>query len=99
MNIKEKANKSSWLYQLVDSNALNSGDDFSINKDGVPLEKQEEIFNELIKEKGSELNGLDDKTKPNNLIYNLKNENSLKDFRVYRNFKKLFKKLRVGNVT
>ena len=87
------------MYQLVDSNALNSGDDFSINKDGVPLEKQEEIFNELIKEKGSELNGLDDKTKPNNLIYNLKNENSLKDFRVYRNFKKLFKKLRVGNVT
>ena len=87
------------MNQLVDSNALNSGDDFIINKDGVPLEKQEEIFSELIKEKGSELDGLDDKTKPNNLIYNLKNENSLKDFRVYRNFKKLFKKLRFGNVT
>ena len=87
------------MNQLVDSNALNSGDDFSINKDGVPLEKQEEIFNELIKEKGSELDGLDDKTKPNNLIYNLENENSLKHFRGYRNFKKLFKKLRVGNVT
>ena len=66
--------------QLVKSNAIISGNDFNIDRDNVSLEKQKEIFHELLKERASELNGMDDKINPNNLVCKFKNENSLEDF-------------------
>ena len=66
--------------QLVKSNAIISGNDFNIDRDNVSLEKQKEVFNELLKERASELNVMDDKINPNNLVYKFKNENSLEDF-------------------
>ena len=65
---------------MVKSNAIISGNDFNIDRDNVSLEKQKEVFNELLKERASELNVMDDKINPNNLVYKFKNENSLEDF-------------------
>ena len=48
--------------------------DFDINKDGIPLEKQKEILNELVKEKCFEFQNLEGKINPNNLIYRYKTE-------------------------
>ena len=66
--------------QLVKSNAIISGNNFNIDRDNISLEKQKEIFHELLKERASELNGMDDKINPNNLVCKFKNENSLEDF-------------------
>ena len=47
-----------FLLKNTQSKALVSGNDFSFNKDGIPLEKQIEIFDKLFNEKASEINNL-----------------------------------------
>ena len=46
------------------------GNDFNIGRDGIPLEKQKEIFNERLNERALEFAGIEDKIDPNYLIYN-----------------------------
>ena len=49
----KKQLKATWEHGkwLLESNALINGNDFSINKDGLPLKKQTEIFDELVNER------------------------------------------------
>ena len=68
-------------------------------RDGVPLEKEEEIFSKLLQEKAFEFNNLNDKVNSNELTYQFKTEGrSLKDSRDYQNPTELFKNLKDGNV-
>ena len=63
------------------------------------LKNKKKIFNELTKERSSELSNLEKKINPNNLINKYKTEGrSLKDLRNYQNPRNLFKDLRDGNV-
>ena len=45
-----------------------------VNKDGIPLEKQKEISNELVEEKYFEFQNFEGKINPNNLIHRYKTE-------------------------
>ena len=68
-------------------------------RDGVPLEKEEEIFSKLLQEKAFEFNNLNDKINSNELTYQFKTEGrSLKDSRDYQNPTELLKNLKDGNV-
>ena len=57
--------------QLVESNELIKKD-FNIDKDGIPLEKQKNIFNELVEKNPAEFQNLKEKINPKNLIYRYK---------------------------
>ena len=68
-------------------------------RDGVPLEKEEEILSKLLQEKAFEFNNLNDKINSNELTYQFKTEGrSLKDSRDYQNPTELLKNLKDGNV-
>ena len=67
--------------QMVESNVSIGRNDFNFVRDGVLFEKQKGIFNELLKGELSELNGVDDKINPNNLIYKFKNGKTVKYYR------------------
>ena len=41
---------------MVKSNELIKGNYFNIDRDGIPLEKQEEIYSKLLEERASEFN-------------------------------------------
>ena len=84
--------------QMVKSNALINKHHLNIDKDGVGLEKQKEIFNKLLDERAYENNDLKDKINPNNLIYKFTTDGiDSKDCRIYRILVKLFKVLRDGD--
>ena len=71
----------------------------NIDRDGIPLEKQIKIFNELVRERSSEFGNIETKNNPKNLIYKYKTEVlSPKNFNVYQNPVDLFKNLRDGNI-
>ena len=73
--------------------------DFNISKNGIPLERQKKLFNELAEEKSFEFQNLKEKINPNNLIYRYKTEViSPKDFSDYQNPIDLFINLRDGNI-
>ena len=59
--------------QLIESNELIKND-FNIDRDGVPLKEQKEIFNKLLAEEASEFFGIKDIIHPNKLIYQFKTE-------------------------
>ena len=83
---------------MVKSNALINKHHLNIDKDGVGLEKQKEIFNKLLDERAYENNDLKDKINPNNLIYKFTTDGiDSKDCRIYRILVKLFKVLRDGD--
>ena len=42
---------------------------FNTDRSGVSLDKQEEIFNELLRERALEFYDIKDKIDPNNLVY------------------------------
>ena len=71
----------------------------NIDRDGIPLEKQIKIFNELVEERPSEFGNIETKNNPKNLIDKYKTEVlSPKNFSVYQNPVDLFKNLRDGNI-
>ena len=43
--------------------------DFKIDRNGIPHDKQKEIFNELIKEGALKFSSIKDKIDPNNQVY------------------------------
>ena len=82
--------------QIIESNEVFKND-FNIDKSDVSHEKQNEIFNRLVKERALEFSDIKDKIDPNNLVYVDKTEgNNPKDFRNYRTPLKLFEDLRDG---
>ena len=83
---------------MVESSELDKKD-FNISKNGILLEKQKKLFNELAEEKSFEFQNLKEKINPNNLIYRYKTEViSPKDFSDYQNPIDLFINLRDGNI-
>ena len=83
---------------MVESSELDKKD-FNISKNGILLEKQKKLFNELAEEKSFEFQNLIEKINPNNLIYRYKTEViSPKDFSDYQNPIDLFINLRDGNI-
>ena len=84
---------------LVESSEVIRRNNFNIDRDDEPLEKQEEILRKLLEEKDFEFNNLGDKINSNDLIYEFQTEErSLKDFKDYKNPIELLKNLRDGNV-
>ena len=70
---------------------MKSKKNFHINRDSIPLENQEQIFNELVEERASIFTDLKNKIDSANLIFKFKTERrSLKDFRDYQNLVALF---------
>ena len=70
--------------QITESNEA-AKNDFNIDRSGVTHEKQKEIFNELVKERGLEFSGIKDKIDPNNLVCTFKTDgNEPKDFKNYK---------------
>ena len=65
--------------KTIESKALGSVNDFSINIDDVQLEKQEKIH-KLVKERAYEIIIFKQNIKPDNLVYNFKNESCLKNY-------------------
>ena len=60
--------------QLIEANALITGNNFDIERDDVPTEKQKVIFNKLIEERYYEFDNLENEINSNNLIYEFKTE-------------------------
>ena len=61
--------------QLIEANALITGNNFDIERDDVPTEKQQKvIFNKLIEERDYEFDNLENEINSNNLIYEFKTE-------------------------
>ena len=58
--------------QLIKANALITGNNFDIERDDVPIEKQKVIFNKLIEERDYEFDNLENEINSNNLIYEFK---------------------------
>ena len=84
---------------LVESSEVIRRNNFNIDRDDEPLEKQGEILRKLLEEKDFEFNNLGDKINSNDLIYEFQTEErSLKDFKDYKNPIELLKNLRDGNV-
>ena len=84
--------------QIIEPNEV-AKNNFNIDKSGIPLEKQKEIF-KLVEERALEFFNVKDKVDPNNLVYVFKTEgNEPKHFRNYQTPLKLFEDLRVGNVS
>ena len=72
---------------------------FNTDRSGVSLDKQEEIFNELLRERALEFYDIKDKIDPNNLVYVQSTaKNNPKDFGKYQMPMKLFEDLRDGQI-
>ena len=73
--------------------------DFNIDRDGIPLRKQNKLFNESINERASKFDGIKDKINPNKLIYKFKTVGKIpKVFRDYQMLLELFGNLRDDGV-
>ena len=84
--------------QLVESNELIKKD-FNIDRDGVSLDEQKIIFNELVDDKSHEFQNLKNEINPINLTYKYRTKGrSPKYFRNYQDLIKLFKDLKDGNI-
>ena len=84
--------------QLVESNELIKKD-FNIDRDGVSLDEQKIIFNELVDDKSHEFQNLKNEINPINLAYKYRTKGrSPKYFRNYQDLIKLFKDLKDGNI-
>ena len=59
--------------------------DSNIDRDGIPLGKQNKLFNEGINERTSKFDGIKDKINPNKLSYKFKTAGKIpKNFRDYQ---------------
>ena len=84
--------------QLVESNELIKKD-FNIDRDGVSLDEQKIIFNELVDDKSHEFQNLKNEINPINLAYKYRTKGrSPKYFGNYQDLRKLFKDLKDGNI-
>ena len=84
--------------QLVESNELIKKD-FNIDRDGVSLDEQKIIFNELVDDKSHEFQNLKNEINPINLAYKYRTKGrSPKYFGNYQDLIKLFKDLKDGNI-
>ena len=76
--------------QIIESNKLDKND-FNIDRSGVPHEKQNRIFDRLVKERALEFSDIKDKIDPDNLVDTFKTDgNESKDFGNYQMPLKLF---------
>ena len=84
--------------QITESNEI-AKNHFNTDRSGVSLDKQKEIFNELLREMALEFYDIKDKIDPNNLVYVQSTaKNNLKDFGKYQMPMKLFEDLRDGQI-
>ena len=83
--------------RIIESNKV-AKNNFSIDRSGVSREKQEEIFNRLVKKRAFEFAHIKDKIDPNNSVYTFKTDvNVPKDFGKYQMPLKLFEDLKNDN--
>ena len=83
----------------IESNSVISRNNFNIDRDGVPFEKQKEIFSELLTKRAHEFDNSKNKISPNKLIYKFKTEgDSPEDFKDYWKPSELFENLRHGHL-
>ena len=84
--------------QIIEYNEV-AKNDFNVDRSGVSLEKQKEIFNKFVKERSLEFSDIKDKIDPNNLVYIFKTgENEPQGFGIYQILLKLFEDLRDGYI-
>ena len=84
--------------QIIESNEI-AKNDFSIDRSCVSLDKQEQVFNELVIEKVLEFSDIKDKINPNNLVYIYgTGKNNPKYFENYQMPIKLFEDLNDGEI-
>ena len=90
--IKESGN------EIIESNEIGKND-FNIDRSGVLLDKQKEIFNDLVRERALEFSDIKDKIDPNNPVYVYSTgKRNPKGFGNYQMPLKLFEDLRDGEI-